>query len=337
MSTVFSHHEFRTYPFERIPLDCDIFLMDERWMAEYEAALVDMFNDMDYRNIGYVSCAAARSVGPESVEISWYPNVFDRFHEVSVVLPRDAFVACVDCPRYDEKPHVFVKGSWLSGLHLRPYSAFALIDAIGVKSATSRGQLGGKMLVRLRDRIDEIAASSPGIGFVSFADTLLIKANWFLGQHDSSVSYSSAPESLVQLMPRIAEAFQDELGMQVYAAITQGVNEYEDSALLHSSASGNHLSLNSLGRPFAQLLSIDEAVRRAIRAGTHPPCELYMDDHFYHSLRFRRGFDRHAQRNAPYMAPLSLAPRTYYCADRETILSNLDPERPKRPRKKRGT
>lgn len=63
MSTAFSHHEFRTYAFEHVPLDQDIFLMDERWLAEYEAALVGMFNGEDYRNIGYISYAAARSIG----------------------------------------------------------------------------------------------------------------------------------------------------------------------------------------------------------------------------------------------------------------------------------
>lgn len=324
MPPPFSHHEFRTYSFENLPLNRDVYLMDESWLLEYEAALVDMFNGKDYQNVGYISFAAARHIGTDSIELSWYPNVFDRFHEVSIHLPREAFVICVDCPRYDEKPHIFVKRSWLSNLHLRPYSAFALVDAIGVKLALTRGQLNGKKLVQLRNRIDEIAGANPGVAFVSFADSLLLKINWSVGQYDSTITYSYDPESLIQLMPQIASAYQTELGMHVYAAITQGVNEYQDTSLLHASKAGNHISLNSLGLPFAQLLSIDEAARKAIRAGSHPPSELYIDEQFYHSLRFKYRFDKHAQPKASYVAPMSSVTRQYYYADFNTVLSNLD-------------
>jgi hypothetical protein len=327
MPAPFSHREFRTFPFERVPLNRDIYLMDERWMAEYEHALVDMFNGKEYRVVGYISYAAARSIGEHSLEISWYPNIHDRFHEVTVVLPWEAFVTCVDCPGYDEKPHIFVKSEWLSGLHLRPYSAFALIDAIGVKDAISRGQLAGRKLVQLRDRIDQIAASVSGVAFISFADSLLLKANWFVGQHDRGIAYSYEPESLVYLFPKIAAAYHEVLRMPIYGVIAQGVNEYEDTSLIHTSSAGNHISLNSIGLPFAQLLAIDEAARNGIRVGLHLPSELYIDEHFYHSLRFRYGFDKHAVQTAQYRAPMSAVPRTYYAVNSTTILSNLDPER----------
>ncbi len=324
MTLKFSHQEFRQYSFEDVPLNRDVFLMDECWLVDYESALVDMFNGKEYRAVGYISYAAVRRVGSQSLEISWYPNIHDRFHEVSVLLPREAFITCVSCPSYDEKPHIFVKGSWLSGLHLRPYSAFALVDAIGVKAALAEGRLNSEGLMRLRARIDDIAAVTPGISFVSFADSLLLKSNWFVGQYDSNISYSYEPESLVRLLPGIADAFQRELGMSVYAAITQGVNEYDDTSLLHVSNSGNHISLNSLGLPFAQLLAIDEAARRAIRAGAHAPHELYIDEQFFHSLRFRSGFDKNAQPQAQYDAPMSSVQRAYYYLDSNTVLSNLD-------------
>lgn len=117
--------------------------------------------------------------------------------------------------------------------------------------------------------------------------------------------------------------------MEVYAVLAQGVNEYADPALLHRSPSGGHLSLNSLGLPFAQLLAIDEAARNAIRAGLHTPCQLYVDDHFYHSMRFSYGFDKHAQPSATYQPPMSSSPGTYYCTSVKTILDNLNPEPPR--------
>ena len=308
--------------------------MEDRWLPEWEAAYLDLFQGNEFRNVGYISYAAVRSATPEALEISWYPNVFDRFHEVTVVLPRDAFVCCIDVYDYDEKPHIFVKGEWLSSIHLRPYSAFALVDAIGVKRALTSGHLSGAGLIALRDQIDQIAEATPGVAFVSFADSLLLKANWFVGQYDSEVSYSYEPEKLIRLLPQVAAAYRDTLGMSVYATITQGANEYADPALIHRSTSGAHVSLNSLGLPFAQLLSIDEAARAAIRSGRHGPYELYVDELFFHSLRFKFGFDKHAQPNAQYAAPMSKSPGKYYCTSATKILDNLNPDPPQPIRKR---
>ncbi len=304
-------------------------------MKPWEKAYLALFRGKKFRNVGYISYAAVRKATPEALEVSWYPNIFDRFHEVAVVLPRSAFVACIDVYDYDEKPHIFVKGDWLSGLHHRPYSAFALIDAIGVKRALLTGQLPGEKLLKLRERIDTIADATPGVAFISFADSLLLKANWFVGQFDSEIKYSYEPEKLIRLIPQIQKAYRDILSMDTYAVLAQGVNEYADPALLHQSATRAHISLNSLGLPFAQLLSIDEAVRAAIRSGKHGPHQLYVDDLFFHSIRFKYGFDKHAQPNAPYVPPMSSAPGQYYCTSVQTLLDNLDPEPPPTRQKRR--
>ncbi len=115
MSRHFTHAQFEHFEFEAIPRDRDLYLMDERWIPEWEAAYLDFFKGEDFRNVGYISYAAVRSATPDALEISWYPNVFDRFHEVTVVLPRNAFVCCIDVHDYDEKPHIFVKGEQIRG------------------------------------------------------------------------------------------------------------------------------------------------------------------------------------------------------------------------------
>jgi hypothetical protein len=253
---MFDHPLFRTYTFEDVPLDRDVYLMDERWLGQYEASLVAMFNGGKYENIGYISYAAIRHVNELSLELSWYPIVHDRFHEVTVRLPRDQFITCVDCWQYDEKPHIFVKSAWLSNLHLRQYSAFALIDAIGVKNAITRHELSKEKLVELRNRIDLLAVNNPGVSFVSFADSLLLKSNWSVGTFDSSVEYTYEPEALVKLFPQILVIYEEVLGLRIYAALTQGLNEYYDQSLIHVSQSANHVCLNSIGLPFAQLMAI---------------------------------------------------------------------------------
>ena len=227
---------------------------------------------------------------------------------------------------YDSKPHIFVKSEWLEHLHLRPYTAFAMIDAIGVKTALAGGRLTGSGLIRLRDEIDKIAAETPGMAFVSLADSLIVKANWYVGHYDSDVNYSYEPESLVRIFPRISKAYEEAVGLKIYAVITQGVNEYEDDALVHVSEAGAHISLNSLGLPFAQLLSIDEAAREAIKSKGLAPSDLYLDSRFYHSLRFQHDFEKHAEPHMAYNAPMSSTPGTYYAINIDTALSNLRAE-----------
>ena len=128
---MFDHPLFDTYSFEEIPLNRDLYLMDEIWLDEYEQSLVTLFEGGDDKSVGYISYAAARNVDASAAELSWYPNIHDRFHEVLISLPREQFIACVGSWQYDEKPHIFVKSGWLEHLHLRSYSVFALIDAAG--------------------------------------------------------------------------------------------------------------------------------------------------------------------------------------------------------------
>ncbi len=299
--------------------------MDEKWMSEYEKALVGMFDGGNYTNVGYISYAAARAVAASSIELSWYPNIYDRFHGVKISLPRDQFVTCVDCPTYDEKPHVFVKSEWLTNLHLRAYSVFAIVDAIGIKDALVSGKLTRDKLVELRDRIDEIANDHPAISFVSFADSLLIKSNWFVGQYDSHIKYTYEPEVFIKLLAELRSAYFDVLEMEIYAVLTQGSNEYYDDALLHISPTRNHISLNSLGLPFAQLMSIDNTARSAIKKHTHAPAELYMDQQFYYSLQFTHGFDKNSKPKNAYQSPMSSGDSFYFYPDYQTIMSNLKP------------
>lgn len=323
---VFTHPLFQAYAFEDVPLGRDVFLMDEEWIDQYEASLVSLFNGAKDEKVGYISYAVVRHVDEFGLDLSWYPNTYDRFHEVRVRLPREQFIACVDCWQYDEKPHLFVKHGWLTNLYLRPFSAFALVDAIGVKKAITRQELSKEKLVELRDRIDAVAATNPAVCFVTFADSLLLKSNWSVGTFDSNVEYTYEPELLVKLFPQLSKIYVEVLGLKIYAVVTQGVNEYYDESLIHIAPSANHVCLNSIGLPFAQLLAIDNAVRVALRKGLHGPSDLYVDEDFFNSLRFRFMFDKHAQARARYRAPLSDVDGVYCICDVDTILRNLDPE-----------
>lgn len=236
------HPNIQIYRFEDVPLDQDLSLMDEKWMARYEKALVKSVQGTGKSayTVGYYSAASARAIGSNFIELSWYPNTHDRFHQVLIILPRSEFITCVGSWQYDYHPVIFVRGSWLTNLHLRSHSVFALVDAIDVKKALSSGVLTHPKLIELRARIDGIAAANPSIAFISFADSLLLKSNYTVGQYNSTVKYTYEPENILRLLPNLREAYREVLGLAIYAVVTQGSNEYYDDELLHIAGSGNH-------------------------------------------------------------------------------------------------
>lgn len=324
MAPTFVHPGFEKYAFEEIPADEDLYLMDEVWLDEYEKYLVSRLEGGGFKSVGYVAYAAKRSSTESAVELSWYPHTSTRFHEVVISLPREMFVACVSCARYDDMLRVFVRSAWLKNLYLRAHSIFALVDAIGVKDALRRNSLTREKLVLLRNRIDLVANEYPAVSFISFADSLLLKSNWSAGLRESHVKYNYAPETFIRLISEIQTIYKDVLGLDIYAVFTQGSNEYYDDPLLHVSATKNHICLNSLGLPFAQLKSIEEAARRAIARGEHPPAQLYMDENLFHSLNFVSGFQKESCGKHAYRAPLSDVDGLYFFANCREMLAALE-------------
>lgn len=323
---MFEHENFDVYPFEQLPLDTDCSLMEDAYLEAYEQALLRCFSGREYEQVGHVAFVAARKIHDAAAEMSWYPNISDRFHELTIYLPKDAFVTCVGSWRYDEKPHIFVKGDWLRALHLRRFAVFALVDAIGVKKALRQNTLSRERLLNLRDSIDELAAHHPDVSFISFADSLLLKGSWSVGHFQTSSTYTYGPEMFIRIVGELRAVYAATLDLGIYAVLTQGSNEYFDDSLLHHSPSQNHVSLNSLGFPFAELMAIDGAVHSHLHEHVHEPADLYLDDSFLHSLALKFDFDRAQLRRHVYQTRMRSGGGTYYCSSISTILDNLRAE-----------
>ena len=320
---MFEHKAFDKYAFEEIPLNRDLFLMDAAFIEEYEDVMLKFFEGAEYEYIGYISYVAGRKINDGSIELSWYANVSDRFHEVAITLPKDQFIRCIASWQYDEKPRIFVKSKWLENIYLRSYSIFCLVDAIGVKSALESGEITREKLIELRSKIDALSKKYIDISFVSFADSLLVKSNWSVGHFESTVSYTYKPEIFIYLAEKINAIYESTLGLSTYAVIAQGSNEYYDDPLLHISEMKNHISLNSLGIPFAQLMEIENTARSAIREKVHPPAELYLDEQYYHSLKYKFEFDKNSEHSNQYQTKMMGTPSMYYYSSRNNILSNF--------------
>jgi hypothetical protein len=144
-----------------------------------------------------------------------------------------------------------------------------------------------------------------------------------VGLYNRDIKYSYEPEKVIRVISEIQSAYREAIGLNVYAVLTQGSNEYYEDALLHISSTQKHISLNSLGLPFAQLKSIDGAARAAIKSNVHVPAELYMDKNFFHSLRFVFEFQKTSCGKNAYREPLMGEDSSYYFADCKRILENL--------------
>ncbi len=141
----------------------------------------------------------------------------------------------------------------------------------------------------------------------------MIKAEWSLAFYLTGAASTYSPETLVRVVEQLQKIYRDVLGLSVYAVFTQGTNEYYEERGLHTSDTGNHVCLNSLGVPFAELLAIDQAVSEAIKSGELAPHDLYMEDTFLHSLSMKLGFKRENLANV-------VGGRTRSCRDRNSAI-----------------
>lgn len=87
---MFEHPDFDHYEFADVPMNRDIFLLDAKDMAAYERDWMKVFGGGPYDPTVLVSYVGVRSRAEVSLELSWYPNVNTRFHEVKVSLPKTA-------------------------------------------------------------------------------------------------------------------------------------------------------------------------------------------------------------------------------------------------------
>jgi hypothetical protein len=320
---MFDDDRFDKYEYKNIPQNQDCYLVDERYAVEYESMYLKVFKGQAWKPVGYVSFIAIRAVHEKSIELSWYPNHYDRFHEMCIFLPKSKIKQCVGCRRWDWKPTIFVESKWLYELYGKTFSVFGMVDVVGVRQAIQNELLSREKLVELRSKVDCLSSKYPDISFISFADSILIKSNWAVGSVHNDLTYSYRPEAFIEVAQKLWIIFRETLGLSCYTILTQGYNEYYDDDLLHISETRNHIALNSLGIPFAQLMSIEKSVREAIKNGIHPPSELYLDETFYHSLRLRYEYNKNDRPKAAYKPVMSEKPAHYFCVDLQTIVNNI--------------
>lgn len=274
-------------------------MVDCKFMDKWARSVV---NNTDERYEILVGSVSAEKIHANSAELRLFINTYSRYHAVSIHLPRDKFVTCVGAIMADEITRLFVDGEWLENLYRRAYAVFGMVDAIHAKEAMRAGKLDRPKLQSLRNGLDLLAAKYPEIAFISFADSVLLKSIWSTSYVRDGFPQTYRPELMIEVFDAIKQLYLAELGLDAYGIFAQGANEFYEDELLHVSGPKNHVGLNSVGAPFAQIMEIEAAVKRAIKKGEHPAADLYLDQHFFASLNMKDYKFKEKVAAAPYIS-----------------------------------
>ena len=322
----FEHPNYEVFTPDTLQPNTEILLQDEIYIEDYRQLIDDLDNGKPWKSVGYVSFVTVERKTAHVIELSFCSDRADRVHDFLVSLPHDQFVACVRAWKWDERPTLFVRSQWLEKMLMRSNCIFGLIDAIRFGEKLATGIALDEHLLKLRSGLDEIASRYSQIFFVSFSDSVLLKSHWSLGFFKTGVRYSYDPESFIHVFKEIKTLFKDSLGLEVYGVFTQGSNEYPNESLRHISKSENHVCLNSIGAPFADLFTIDESARQ-VHKEMEKTCDLYLDESYFKSLRLNAKFRQSVLDWHSYTSRLRKAEAWYACVTCDEILQNLKPVR----------
>lgn len=242
--------------------------------------------------------------------------MFDRAHLIETTIPKNEIKHAIDNTVFGGKVNIFVSSEWLNNLYLRYNCIFAWIDAINFSEALKSQSITNENLIALRTAIDDVSKKYPYVSFISFADTILLKSNWTI---QKKIEYK--PELFLEIFDEIKKLYRMHLKLDIYAILTQGTNEYYSSNLLHISKSKNHICLNSLGTPFAQILEIEKSVKT-----NKEKFELYLTSDYFSSIKFKYDFYKAEHTRKTYVSKIADRESVYYCFSYENLISNLRDE-----------
>lgn len=314
------------YSWDDIPVGEELRLMPDKFQSDYVDALesINKLGAGSPYEIGYGTIIVVHAVNPEYLECTYFFDTLYRYHRATVDLPRSGFKAGFGSLDNGIASALFYDTVLHEKIAVRPNTIYAEIDVANATTPLRSGRFGGTLMVELRDTLDEIAEKYPQVVFFSYADGVILKGNWDAGYYSLGISPSYGPEEFMGVVFEASSVFERVLGLKAYSVLTQGANSYEDRENVHISGSGNHICLNSLGLPFANLSGIEHAARQNIREGIHLPAELYIDEDLLHSLQLDHAFK---QKKPKYEYPSKMRTnRSYYIPmSRTEYQSNIKP------------
>jgi hypothetical protein len=317
---MFSNNAFSIIDYPDLPENTDMILVSENDQTNFESAWLNFFQDSDSSPYeSEYNSEAIQIISKDEIKLKFKLFILssDRYHETPCVLPRDAFVKCVDVPDYDGKPCVFVKHSWFVRFVESQFCCFGLIDQIGFTSESCENLNLKDYLSKRRSCLEEVAKNYPKILFILYSDSILIKLPWLLSEYKAQYK----PEMLVRMFKEIRNEFKNKMNFDSYAIFVMGKNDSPDTKLLYSNEPPNLFDLHCCGSSFANLFSIDSEIKRNIKSGKHDPSNVYIDEDFLLSMKIEQKCKK-TLLSDKYEYSAGFEEKKYYCVDRELIVLN---------------
>lgn len=294
-------------------------LVSDLHAEEYKKRWLSYFQDQSMNPYeGYVKkdiTIRSRNSGGLQLNIFLtYTN--DRFHEMSLELPKDAYVQCIE--HADSKfPCIFVKDEWLRNFLTTNYCCYGLIDEIDFKDKYLRSENVTRYLSKRIDAVKAIADKYQNVSFIIFSDSILLKLPWSLDKYEMTYQ----PELMVSIFKEVREFYVKELKSDCFVIFIQGVNFDSTKELIVTGENKNLIDLNCAGSAFANLFYINDAISKKLKNKEHKEAVLYFDEKFLVSLKISHDIKERLSSNMfSYYSPLYKSHENYVVDENSLVL-----------------
>jgi hypothetical protein len=281
------HIEF--YEITDVPLYKDSFLVSDDNLEKIEKQWVEFLaSDCDYekwvhpnRLMDYIPCSIS-SVTETHLNITILLDRSSRFHTISKSLPTKFFKTAFKVFSSEKRPFIVVDQKWFRNLRSSIYSAYVLIDFVGIRSLLNEnGEFPSAKLNSIKSIVDKFSDQNKDLTFLTCADNIIIKSGWTLNSNLSKYQPEKLIKSVYQLMTQI----KNDTEISSYAILTQGANYVDETNLTNGKTPENHFFISSISVPFIEAFEIDENVRKRIREGEIDKMQFYIENSFYTSTK----------------------------------------------------
>jgi len=277
---------FQFYDIEDLKINKEHFLLGEGSLSIIEKQWLHYLNptseQWEHPNslMDYIPCHIS-DIKNFHLDVTLLIDRSNRFHTITKSLPKQFFKAAFLPHTSESRPSLIVDQTWFENLFKSIYSAYVLIDFIGIRNILNEyGEFPIDRLEKIKSIIDELCIEHPEIICLTCADNIIMKSSWNPSENKSNYQ----PETLLSIVDMLMARIEKEVGLKSYAIFTQGANYVNEQLLSSKPSPPNHLFISSISIPFIEAFEIDSDIRKRIKDKEIQPMPIYIEYSFYISM-----------------------------------------------------
>lgn len=281
----------RFYEAPDIPLKRDSFLISNENLSQIETQWMEFFSSTYNYNtwkhpnelMDYIPCHISY-VNEDYLNVTLLLDRTNRFHTISKTLPLKYFKTAFLVFSAEKRPYIVVDHVWFNKIKSSIYSAYVLIDFVGVRDLLHQfGEFPSQKLDSVKRIVDDFARQNKELTFLTCADNIILKSGWAYDHQSSSYH----PEKLIKTVHDLMTRIEDETQIKSYSIFTQGANYVDERSIAMSHSPSNHYFISSISVPFIEAFEIDNDIRKRLRRNEIERESFYIEQSFYVSTKRR--------------------------------------------------